>query len=205
MRTGNVFQPMDFSREPRLPAPPMVDGDITVDAPPDVPADPPANPLARLLPVAMLVAMGGMMAVYFTSTGGATRSPMFMFFPVMMLASVIGSLAYGTRGANHTAQLNEDRREYLGYLNVLEEAVAKTAVDQHWSLHWSHPDPEALWTLLGGPRMWERRVDDRWHEHADRRLARQRKIHGMWPVLNRQSAQRIRHRITPRLTPARLP
>jgi ESX secretion system protein EccC len=160
MRRRNVFQAMDFSREPRLPTPPMADGDIELDAPPEIPKAQPANPLSRLLPVAMLVATGGMMAVYFTSGSAATRGPMFMFFPVMMLASVVGSLAHGTRGANHTAQLNEDRRDYLGYLDALDEAVASTAVDQHRSLHWSHPDPKALWTVAGGRRMWERRIDD---------------------------------------------
>jgi S-DNA-T family DNA segregation ATPase FtsK/SpoIIIE len=151
---------MDFSREPRLPAPLVAEGDITVEAPPEVPKAVPANPIARLLPVAMLVATGGMMALYFTSGTATTRGPMFMFFPVMMLASVFGSLAYGTRGANHTAQLNEDRRDYLGYLDALDQAVAKTAADQHRSQHWVHPDPEALWTLPGGRRMWERRSDD---------------------------------------------
>ena len=100
----------------------------------------------------MLVATGGMMALYFTSGAATTtRGPMFMFFPVMMLASVLGSLAYGTRGANHTAQLNEDRRDYLGYLDALDQTIAKTAADQHRSLHWMHPDPEALWTLAGWP------------------------------------------------------
>ncbi len=138
----------------------MADGDITVDAPPEVPKNTPVNPLARLMPVAMLVAAGGMMALYFTSGGAANRGPMFMFFPVMMLASVVGSLAYGSRGANHTAQLNEDRRSYLGYLDALDEAVAKAAVDQHRALHWIHPDPQALWSLAGGSRMWERRIDD---------------------------------------------
>lgn len=151
---------MDFSREPRLPAPPMADGDITLDAPPELQKNPPVNPLARLIPVAMLVAAGGMMALYFTSGGAASRGPMFMFFPVMMLVSVVGSLAYGNRGANHTAQLNEDRRDYLGYLDALDETVARAAVDQHRALHWIHPDPQALWTLAGGPRMWERRIDD---------------------------------------------
>ena len=85
----------------------MADGDITLDAPPEVHKNPPVNPLAYVLPVAMLVAAGGMMALYFTSGGAASRGPMSMFFPVMMLASVVGSLAYGSRGANHTAQLNE--------------------------------------------------------------------------------------------------
>jgi S-DNA-T family DNA segregation ATPase FtsK/SpoIIIE len=152
---------MDFPREPRLQAPPMAEGDITLDAPPEVPNALPANPLARLLPLGMLVAGGGMMAMYFTSgAASSTRGPMFMFFPVMMVASVLGSLAHGTRGGNHTVQLNEDRRDYLGYLDALDQTLARAAVDQHRSQHWSHPDPEALWTLAGGRRMWERGTDD---------------------------------------------
>jgi S-DNA-T family DNA segregation ATPase FtsK/SpoIIIE len=139
----------------------MVQGDIIVEPPPDIPKPLPANPLTRLMPVVMLVAAGGMMALYFTSGGGSTsRGPMFMFFPVMMAASVLGSLAYSTRGASQTAQLNEARRDYLGYLDALDRTIAGTAADQHRSLHWSHPDPEALWTLAGGRRMWERAVDD---------------------------------------------
>src|SRR5437899_9259911 len=151
---------MDFSREPRLPAPPMMQGDITLEPLPDVPKPLPGNPLARLLPVAMLVAAGGMMALYLTSGGSTTRGPMSMFFPVMMVASVVGSLAYSTRGGNQTAALNEARRDYLGYLDALDRTIAETAVDQHRSLHWSHPDPEALWMLAGGRRMWERALHD---------------------------------------------
>ena len=139
----------------------MVQGNVTVDPLPDVPKPLPGNPLARLLPIAMLVAAGGMMALYFTSGGGATnRGPMFMFFPVMMVASVLGSLAYSARGTNQNAQLNEGRRDYLDYLDTLDRAIAGTAAAQHRSLHWSHPDPETLWTLTGGPRMWERAIDD---------------------------------------------
>ena len=152
---------MDFSREPRLQPPPVAEGDITLDAPPEVQKASPANPLARLLPVAVLVATGGMMALYFTSGAATTaRGPIFVFFPIMMLASVLGSLAYGTRGANQTAQLNEDRRAYLSYLDAVDQAIAISAVNQHRSLHWIHPDPDALWTLPGGPRMWERGIDD---------------------------------------------
>jgi len=139
----------------------MMKGDVRVEPPPDVPEPLPGNPLARLMPVAMLVAAGGMMVLYFTSGGGATsRGPMFMFFPVMMVASVLGSVAYSTRGANQTAALNEARRDYLEYLDTLDRTIAGTAADQHRWLHWSHPDPEALWTLVGGRRMWERAVDD---------------------------------------------
>jgi DNA segregation ATPase FtsK/SpoIIIE, S-DNA-T family len=152
---------MDFSREPRLPPPPVAEGDITLEAPPEVQKALPANPLARLLPVAVLVATGGMMALYFTSGATTTnRGPMFMFFPVMMLTSVLGSLAYGTRGASQTARVNEDRRDYLRYLDALDQTIAVSAVNQHRSLHWIHPDPDTLWTLPGGPRMWERGIGD---------------------------------------------
>ena len=37
---------------------------------------------------------------------------------------------------------------------------SSTATAQHQSLFWCHPDPDALWTLVGGCRMWERRVSD---------------------------------------------
>ncbi len=106
MAHSNVHCPMEFIREPRLPAPPVSHGEFAVEGPPDIPKAVPGNPLARLLPVAMVVATVGMMALYFTSGGGAMRNPMFMFFPAMMLMSVVGTLAYGARGTNRTAELN---------------------------------------------------------------------------------------------------
>ena len=47
----------------------------------------------RLLPVAMVVATVGMMVLYFKSGAGVARNPAYLFFPVMMLASALGSLA----------------------------------------------------------------------------------------------------------------
>jgi S-DNA-T family DNA segregation ATPase FtsK/SpoIIIE len=149
---------MDFVRAPRLAAPRIDDGDIVVESPPDVPRPAPANPLTWLMPAAMLVAALGMALLYFTS--GANRSPMFMLFPVMMLVSVIGSLAYGSRGTRRTGELDQDRREYLRYLDALDDANVRTADTQYRSMHWSHPDPASLWTLVGGKRMWERQPDD---------------------------------------------
>jgi S-DNA-T family DNA segregation ATPase FtsK/SpoIIIE len=108
----------------------------------------------------MVVAGVGMMALYFTSGMGVARNPMFVLFPVMMLVSALGSLAYGARGGQRSAELDEGRRDYLGYLDVLDASAARTADAQRRSLSWSHPDPSALWTLVGGPRMWERRPGD---------------------------------------------
>ena len=151
---------MDFVREPRLPVPPMAHGRVAVEAPPQVPALTPVNPLARLLPVAMLVAAVGMMAVYFTSGAPAMRNPMYMFFPVMMLTSVLGTVIYSARGSNRTAEINRDRQNYLRYVDTLDQATASSIDEHRRALQWCHPEPGSLWTLAGGARMWERRTDD---------------------------------------------
>ena len=151
---------MEFWIEPRLATPPLNEGEVVVHAPPDVPRDMPANPLSRLLPAAMIVATVGMMVVYLTSGTTAMRNPMFMFFPIMMLVSLLGTLAVGASGGNRTAEINQDRRDYLRYLESLEHMVSKTIETQRASLTWNHPDPVSLWTLVGGRRMWERRPED---------------------------------------------
>ena len=138
---GGVHNSMDFVREPRVPVPSMTRGPVVVDAPPQIPAATPANLLARLLPAAMLAAAIGMMAVYFTSGAQTMRNPMYLFFPVMMLTSVVGTLVYGARGTNRTADINKDRQKYLNYLDTLDQAITSTADAQRRSLGWCHPEP----------------------------------------------------------------
>lgn len=147
-------------RPPRLPAPPFEDGDIVVERPPEVPKDPQSNVISRLLPVAMVLAMGGMTVLYFTSGAASSRGPMFLFFPVMMLVSVLGSVAHQSRGSRRGSEIEDDRRSYLRYLDALDQALVRTAETQHAAMHWHHPDPASVWTLVGGPRMWERRPTD---------------------------------------------
>jgi S-DNA-T family DNA segregation ATPase FtsK/SpoIIIE len=151
---------MEFVRPPRLPVPTVATGDVVVEAPPQLPKQAPVNPLARLLPVAMLVAMLGMLAVYFTSGTASARNPMVMFFPVMMLTSILGTLAYGARGTNRNGEVNQDRRGYLRYLDRLDSAIEGTTDDQRLAMAWRHPEPESLWTVVGSQRMWERTPGD---------------------------------------------
>lgn len=110
--------------------------------------------MARLLPLVMIVAVGGMSAVYLTS--GASRSPTFLLFPAMMVVSLIGTLVYGARGAVRGAEINVQRGEYLRYLDTVHAALAQAAEHEHRRLHRAHPDPAALWSLAGGDRMWQR-------------------------------------------------
>lgn len=151
---------MGSLRRGRVSPPPFDGGELVMERPPDVPKEPPTNLVGRLLPVVMLLAMGGMTLLYFSSGAASSRSPVFLFLPVMMLVSVLGSVAYQSRGARRGGELDGDRRAYLRYLDGLDESLARTAAAQHASLHWSHPDPGAVWTMVGGTRMWERRPGD---------------------------------------------
>ncbi len=57
---------MEFHRQSRLRPPPSAHGDVEVEMPPDVPKLEAANPLVRMMPLAMVIATVGMMAVYFS-------------------------------------------------------------------------------------------------------------------------------------------
>lgn len=139
-----------------MPAPPMDVADVAVDAPPALPRAAPTSPMARVLPIVMLVAVGGMALLYFGS-GTGSRGPTTLLFPAMMAVSVLGSFAYGMRGTRRAADLEVARRRFLRYLDELDAMAARSAEAQHAAMHWQHPDPATLWTVAGGDRTWERR------------------------------------------------
>lgn len=135
-------------------------GELVIDAPPGVPRATPTSALSRMMPVVLVVAMAGMMAVYFSSGAAASRGPAFMFFPVMVIMSVLGTLVYSVRGNGQGAELSRNRREYLCYLDGLGAVAAATAQAQRQQLHDANPEPGQLWTLAGSSRMWERGPED---------------------------------------------
>ena len=141
----------------RLP-PAVAAADITVDAPPELPPPTSRGWLLRLLPISMSVASMGVMAAAFVSGSGVTRNPMFLTCPMMMLVST--AVAVTTGRARGHGGVDTDRVDYLGYLGLLRDTVSETATAQRSALDWNHPDPDTLWTLIGGPRMWERRAAD---------------------------------------------
>jgi DNA segregation ATPase FtsK/SpoIIIE, S-DNA-T family len=149
---------VEFMPPARL-APPVFDtADIVIAAPPEITRPARTNVMTRFLPVVMAIATVGTMAMVFVSRSGVARNPAFMMFPLMMLLSAVATVVSGAD--RRRGEINADRAEYLGYLSDLRGAVVKTAAAQRSSLVWCHPDPDALWTLVGGCRMWERRVAD---------------------------------------------
>jgi ESX secretion system protein EccC len=149
---------VDFKPPPRQPPPVFETADIAVVAPPEVNRPGRTSVIARFLPVAMAIATLAMIAVALYSGAAVARNPMLMMFPLMMLVSAAATVVTG--GDRRCGEINADRAEYLGYLSDLRGAVVKTAAAQRLSLVWCHPDPDTLWTLAGGYRMWERRAVD---------------------------------------------
>jgi S-DNA-T family DNA segregation ATPase FtsK/SpoIIIE len=133
------------------PAPPS--DEIAVAAPPPVARPDSPVALTRLLPLAMAVGMLAMTVVLYRSGSAVTRSPLFALLPLMMLASAVAAALAG----RHRGDIDDDRDGYLDYLAALRNSVIATAVAQRSFLEWAHPEPDALWTLAGSNRMWERR------------------------------------------------
>ncbi|WP_236077863.1 type VII secretion protein EccCa [Rhodococcus sp. P1Y] len=148
-----------FVRGARRAVPRTPGGEVTLQAPPEIPRIVPGNLMTKLMPVVMVAAMVGMVALMFTS--GMAANPMMLMFPAMMLVSMLGMVAGGGRGGGaRTAEANEDRKDYLRYLDQLRKDVRITSIDQRTALEWSHPAPDVLWTFVGTERMWERRSAD---------------------------------------------
>ncbi|MBE7192544.1 MAG: type VII secretion protein EccCa [Gordonia polyisoprenivorans] len=165
-----------FVRRPRITPPRAPGGELNIQPPPDVPRVVPGGMLLKLLPVIMVVAVIGMLAMMF-ATGGRNilTNPLFMMFPLMMLMSMFGMFAAGGRGGGKkAAELNEERKDYFRYLAGLRTQVGDTSGAQRAALAWSHPDPRSIPDLIGTRRMWERRPADNDFAHVRVGLGTQR-------------------------------
>ena len=158
MGQRDVSAAAEFMPSVRLPAPVFDTADVVITAPPQVTRPTRTNAMSRFLPAVMALATVGMMAVLFISRSAVGHNPAFMTFPLLMLLSAVGTALSGAD--RQRGEINAERAEYLGYLSDLRRAAIKTAEAQRCSLVWCHPAPDTLWTLVGGSRMWERRVAD---------------------------------------------
>lgn len=132
-----------------------------VNPPPEIARVLPGGLLPRLLPLVMMAAMAGMMAMMFVTGGRSVlSSPFSLMFPVMMLMSTAGMFLNRGQGKKSVAELNQERKDYFRYLDQLREDVRRTGSVQRESLQWSHPAPLDLSSLIGTRRMWERRPND---------------------------------------------
>ncbi|WP_280218763.1 type VII secretion protein EccCa [Nocardia neocaledoniensis] len=163
-----------FQRRARREMPRTPGGEVTLQPPPEIPRITPGNLLMKLMPVVMVVGMVGMMALMFTQGSGMLSNPMSMMFPMMMIMSMVTMFGQGNGKGAKAAEANEDRKDYLRYLDQVRKDVDDTAKQQRAAVEWSHPEPGLIWMLAGTSRMWERRSGDKDFCHARIGLGGQR-------------------------------
>ncbi|WP_326549394.1 type VII secretion protein EccCa [Micromonospora sp. NBC_01813] len=146
-------------RPSRRPAPEMPAGELVLEAPPEIPA-PPARQWTQALMVVPMVAIMGAMIIPGVSGGtlGSLRFVVMGMFGVGMLAMV--GVAFINGAGPSKREMAQARRRYLRGLAQQRIRVTRTAHRQRATLTYLYPDPQLLWSLVAGRRLWERRRDD---------------------------------------------
>ena len=146
-------------RPPRRPAPAVPTGEVVLDPPPELPgaAGKGWGRMLSLMPMAAgTAAMGLMMG---TQRGG----PMAYVAGGMYGVSVLGMIATqvaGQAGGQSKRDMVEARRQYMRRLSQVRAQVRNTIRQQRTAIHYRHPAPDTLWSMVGGGRLWERRRGD---------------------------------------------
>ena len=138
-------------------APPLPAGSIEAEEVPEAVRPQPVPLVRLLLPVVMIAAMLGMVALMVLGAGDSRQiSPMALMFPLMMLASM--AMMFGPNNSGQDP--DETRRTYLRHIKALREKALCNASAQRAHENYRHPAPEELSALIGSRRMWERGPDD---------------------------------------------
>jgi type VII secretion protein EccCa/type VII secretion protein EccCb len=149
-----------FVRGARKPAPTVPPVRVAVAPPLALPEREPRNILLMIALPALLVGIIGTLVVMYTS---GVRSLQSGFFPMMGLAGFGALMFSGRFGRGRRISWGEQEKQRRSYLRQLDEdrdEVQRAAQDQRRSQLFVHGDPQKLGTVIGGPRMWERRAND---------------------------------------------
>ncbi len=149
-----------FIRGIRQPPPNVPPVRIAVGAPLALPEREPRNILLMIALPALLVGIIGTLVVMYAS---GVRSVQSGFFPMIGLVG-FGTLMFSGRFGRGRrigwGEQEKQRRSYLRQLDEDRDEVQRAAHDQRRSQLFVHGDPQRLDTVIGGPRMWERRPGD---------------------------------------------
>jgi S-DNA-T family DNA segregation ATPase FtsK/SpoIIIE len=93
---------------------------------------------------------------------GTGAQPVTYLASGMMGLSMVGMAfsGMGRSSGEKRRRLDGDRRDYQRYLEQVRTRVRRAAEQQRSSSLWHHPDPDSLWCVALGTRLWERRPGD---------------------------------------------
>lgn len=149
-----------FVRGPRASTPTVTPVRVMVDPPLSLPEREPRNILLMIAAPALLVGILGTLVVMYTS---GVRSLQSGFFGLIGLVGFGALMFSGRFGRGRRIGWGEQEKQRRGYLRQLDEdrdEVQAAARLQRRSQLFVHGDPHRLDTVIGGPRMWERRPAD---------------------------------------------
>ncbi|KUO05527.1 type VII secretion protein EccCa [Streptomyces caeruleatus] len=143
-------------RGSRAAAPEMPEGEIELAEPPVLgePASVDFGSALAFLPMGLGSAA---MAVGLSlGNGSPTTYMMSGMMGVSMIAMSLTQL--GQAGKERKRRMRAERRDYLRYLAQLRKQAREAAAEQRAAVLWDHPEPQDLWSLAMGSRLWERRA-----------------------------------------------
>ena len=149
-----------FIRGPRKPVPTVAPVRVMVNPPLALPEREPRNILLMIAAPALLVGILGTLLVMYTS---GVRSLQSGFFPLIGLVGFGALMFSGRFGRGRRISWGEQEKQRRSYLRQLDEdraEVQTAAQQQRRSQRFVHGEPHKLDTIIGGPRMWERRPGD---------------------------------------------
>jgi S-DNA-T family DNA segregation ATPase FtsK/SpoIIIE len=147
-----------FRRPPRQPGPALPRGEIVLEAPVELP-EPAGGGLGQVLMYLPMLAGGGAMTLMFVGAGGTVVTYLAGgLYGVSMMGMGLSQVGRGS--GDRRRRLNGARRDYLRYLAQARRRARTAARAQREHLLWHHPAPDALWSVVSSPRLWERRLPD---------------------------------------------
>ncbi len=149
---------MIVRRPPRRPAPVMPSGEVVLDPPPEVPGAS-GRGWSRMLMIMPMAAGAAAMGLMMGSQRGG---PMAYVAGGMYGVSIIGMIAtqLAGQGGQSKKDMVDARRQYMRRLSQLRAQVRATIRQQREAIHYRHPEPQMLWSLVATGRLWERRRGD---------------------------------------------
>ena len=144
-----------FARRARRPKPPAPEIETELQPPPGVPENTGGGISSVLMYAPMALGSLAMVMMFVRPGAGA-----FAYIGGgLMVLSALGMLVTQMlrNSVTHKQKLNGHRRDYIRYLGQLRKQARDALSAQRKAARWLHPDPNSLWSMALGYRLWERR------------------------------------------------
>ena len=143
-------------RSQRVAGPALPTGEVKLAEPP-VLGEPASLDFGSAM-VYLPMGLGSAAMVMMFSIAGSSPT-VYMMSGMMGVSMVSMSVTQlGRQGMERKRKMRAERRDYLRYLAQLRGQARAAADDQRAASRWDNPEPSSLWSLVSGPRLWERRA-----------------------------------------------